>query len=89
MTVKFEGNEFALQVIAKGAFVDKGTYVDSSYLVEATTVCLNHIALNAWIFIPEIATKTARKVTPNGKHIRLSMRNAEKLGRIRFLKRWN
>lgn len=49
MTVKFEGNEFALQVIAKGAFVDNGTYVDSSYLVEATTIRLNHVALNAWI----------------------------------------
>lgn len=49
MTVKFEGNEFALQVISKGAFVDNGTWVDSSYLVEATTIRLNHIALNAWI----------------------------------------
>ena len=46
---KFEGNDFAIQVIAKGAFVDNGTYVDSSYLAEATTIRLNHIALNAWI----------------------------------------
>lgn len=49
MTVNFEGNEFALQVISNGAFIDNGTYVDSSYLVEATTIRLNHIALNAWI----------------------------------------
>lgn len=48
-TKRFEGNDFAIQVIAKGAFVDNGTYVDSSYLVEATTIRLNHIALNAWI----------------------------------------
>lgn len=46
---KFEGNEFALQVISKGAFIDNGTGNGSSYLVEATTVRLNHIALNAWI----------------------------------------
>ena len=45
----FEGNEFAIQVISKGAFVDNGTYADSSFLVEATTISLNHVALNAWI----------------------------------------
>lgn len=45
----FEGNEFAIQVISKGSFVDNGTYVDSSFLVEATTIRLNHVALNAWI----------------------------------------
>lgn len=45
----FEGNEFAIQVISKGAFVDNGTGNGSSYLVEATTIRLNHIALNAWI----------------------------------------
>ncbi|EGW36431.1 hypothetical protein [Desulfosporosinus sp. OT] len=48
-STRFEGNEFVIQVIAKGAFVDNGTYVDSSYLVEATTIRLNHVALNAWI----------------------------------------
>jgi hypothetical protein len=45
----FEGNKFALQVISKGAFVDDGTGNGSSYLVEVTTIRLNHIALNAWI----------------------------------------
>ncbi|TCX51908.1 MULTISPECIES: hypothetical protein [unclassified Dehalobacter] len=49
MTVKFEGNKFALQVISKGEFVDNGTGNGSSYLVEAITIRLNHIALNAWI----------------------------------------
>ncbi len=45
----FEGNEFEIRVIAKGAFVDNGTGNGKSYLVEATTIRLNHIALNAWI----------------------------------------
>lgn len=49
LDTKFDGNEFALQVISKGAFVDNGTWVDSSYLIEATTIRLNHIALNTWI----------------------------------------
>lgn len=50
MTMKrFEGNEFAIQVISKGAFIDNGTVNGSAYLVEATTIRLNHIALNAWI----------------------------------------
>jgi len=46
---RFESKEFAIQIISKGAFVDNGTWVDSSYLVEATTIRLNHIALNDWI----------------------------------------
>lgn len=45
----FEGNEFALQVVCKGAYVDNGTFPDSSYLVETITIRLNHIAQNAWI----------------------------------------
>jgi hypothetical protein len=46
---RFEGNEFAIQVISKGAFVDEGTRNGSSYLVEATTIRMNHVALDAWI----------------------------------------
>lgn len=46
---KFEGNDFVVQVIAKGAFIDNGTGNGKSYMIEATTIRLNHIALNDWI----------------------------------------
>jgi hypothetical protein len=46
---RFEGNDFAIQVISKGAFVDEGTGNENSYLVETATIRLNHVALNAWI----------------------------------------
>lgn len=46
---KFDGNDFAVQLLAKGSFVDNGTGNDKSYLVEVFTLRLNHIALNAWI----------------------------------------
>lgn len=46
-SVNFESNSFALQVISKGSFVDAEG--DISFLVEATTVRLNHVALNAWL----------------------------------------
>ena len=42
-------NKFAIQLIAKGSFVDSGVGNGCSYLVEAFTIRLNHIALNAWI----------------------------------------
>lgn len=45
---RFEDNEFAFQLMAKGSFVDSGTGNGYSYLVEAFTLRLNHIALNAW-----------------------------------------
>ena len=44
----FDSNEFAIQVMAKGAFTDNATGDGKSYQVEATTIRLNHIALNAW-----------------------------------------
>jgi len=44
----FEGNDFAIQVIAKGGFVDNAGG-GRSFLVEATTVRMNHVALDAWI----------------------------------------
>ena len=46
---KFESDEFAMQIIAKGAFIDSGTGDGHSYVVETTAIRLNHIALNAWI----------------------------------------
>jgi hypothetical protein len=45
----FEDDNFAIQLMAKGSFIDNGTGSDCSYLVEAFTLRLNHIALNAWI----------------------------------------
>nr|DAP69532.1 MAG TPA: hypothetical protein [Caudoviricetes sp.] len=44
----FEGKEFAVQVIAKGAFVDQPTEGSKPYLVETATVRLNHVALGEW-----------------------------------------
>lgn len=46
---EFEGNEFVVQLLAKGAFVDSSAGDDGSYLIEAFTLRLNHVALNAWI----------------------------------------
>jgi hypothetical protein len=46
---KFEGNDFAIQLMSKGSFVDNGTGNDNSFLIEAFTIRLNHVALNAWI----------------------------------------
>lgn len=46
---KLEDNDFAIQLLAKGSFVDNATCNDQSFLVEAYTLRLNHIALNAWI----------------------------------------
>ena len=46
---EFKGNEFVVQLMAKGSFADNGAGGDRSYLVEAYTLRLNHIALNAWI----------------------------------------
>ena len=47
---KFEGKEFAIQVTAKGAFVDNGVGNGKSYVVETIALRLNHVALNEWIF---------------------------------------
>jgi len=46
---KFENNNFSIQLMAKGSFVDNSIENDSLYLVEAFTLRLNHVALNAWI----------------------------------------
>lgn len=46
---KFEGKEFAIQIMSKGSFADNSTGNDKTYLVEAYTLRLNHVALNAWI----------------------------------------
>ena len=41
--------EFALQVIAKGSYIDCDTGSGKTYLIEAYTLRLNHVALNAWL----------------------------------------
>lgn len=47
--VNFEGNDFALQIIAKGAFVDNGSGGGKSFLIETTVIRLNWVALNEWL----------------------------------------
>ena len=44
----FNSNNFAIQVIASGSFVDQPVYDRATYLVETATVRLNHVALNVW-----------------------------------------
>lgn len=45
----FNSNNFAIQVIASGSFVDQPVYGGGrTYLVETATIRLNHVALNAW-----------------------------------------
>lgn len=44
----FNSNNFAIQVIAAGSFVDQPVYDQATYLVEVATVRLNRVALNAW-----------------------------------------
>lgn len=46
---KLEGNKFIVELISKGSYVDTGSVNGSSYLVEAFTLRLNDVALNAWI----------------------------------------
>ena len=55
------GNKFAIQVISKGAFVDGGVGDGSYYLVEVTTIRLNHVALNAWILSDCLNTRDCYK----------------------------
>lgn len=40
--------DFEIKVISKGAFIDEGVYPNTKYLVDVTTIRLNHVALNAW-----------------------------------------
>lgn len=44
----FDGKEFAVQVIAKGSFVDRPSEGGKTYLVETATVQVNHVALREW-----------------------------------------
>lgn len=46
---KFEGNEFEIQLMSKGSFVDNGYGHVPAFLIEAFTIRLNHIALNDWV----------------------------------------
>lgn len=62
----FEGNEFALQVIAKGSFIDNGVGYGKSFQVEAATIRLNHIALNAWLLSEMSNTRACYEDGPEG-----------------------
>ena len=65
----FRKNEFAVQVIARGAFLDNDPgYGGKVYQVETATIRLNHIALNG---CATRRTVTGRILTPtkNGRHI--------------------
>lgn len=46
----FHKNEFAVQVVARGAFLDNDPgYGGKVYQMETATIRLNHIALNEWL----------------------------------------
>ena len=45
----FEGDDFAIQVIARGAYIDEGSGADKIFAIESTVIRLNHVALNTWI----------------------------------------
>lgn len=45
----FEGNEFAIQVVANGSYIDDGSGGGKSFVIDTTVIRMNHIALNAWI----------------------------------------
>lgn len=40
---------FKVQLLAKGSFIDSATGDGNTYLVEAFTIRLNYVALNAWM----------------------------------------
>ncbi len=44
----FNSNNFAIQVIASGSFVDQPVHDSSTYLVETAMVRLNREVLHAW-----------------------------------------
>lgn len=46
---RFEGNDFAIQIIATGEYIDNGVGNGKSYTVQATTIRLNHVALGKWV----------------------------------------
>jgi predicted ATPase len=45
----FEGSAFAIQLVAKGSYVDNGVGDGKSYLIETYVIRLNHVAHNEWI----------------------------------------
>lgn len=45
----FDSNEFQLDLISRGAYVDNGSSPEKSYLIETTVIRLNWVALNAWV----------------------------------------
>ena len=48
----FKKNEFSIQIISSGAFLDNDPgYRGKVYLVETFVIRLNHIALNEWLLV--------------------------------------
>lgn len=45
----YKTNEFAIEVISRGSFLDDDPGYEDIYAVETATIRLNHIALNQWL----------------------------------------
>lgn len=45
----FEADTFAIQVVARGSYIDDGVGNGKSYLINTYVIRLNHVALNDWI----------------------------------------
>lgn len=57
----FENNQFVIQILAKGAFVDNSTGTGKAFLVETYTLRVNHVAHNEWSEAKSKAAKTEFK----------------------------
>lgn len=62
----FEGKNFALQVIAKGSFIDNGVGYGCSFQVDVTTIRLNHVGLNEWLMSEMSNTRECYEDGPEG-----------------------
>lgn len=63
---RFEGNEFAIQIIARGFFVDDGCGSEKTYIVETFAIRLNHIALNEWLLTKTSSCRECYDDGPDG-----------------------
>ena len=53
--IDFKSDNFAIEIMAKGSFID--AVASSTFMVEAYTIRLNHIALNEWILSEMMNTR--------------------------------
>lgn len=63
---KFESETFALQVIARGSFIDDAPDYETPFMIEAITVRLNHAALNGWLLSEMSNTRGCYEDGPEG-----------------------